>query len=121
MARILMVDDSSTDTYLYQKLLEQNGYQVITATSGKEGVLKAKSEKPDLILMDVVMPELNGFQATRQISRDPTTAGIPVIMVTNKGQESDKVWGLRQGAKDYFTKGSAEQELLGKIQALVNA
>jgi twitching motility two-component system response regulator PilH len=91
---------------------------VVTAESGEEAIIKAKQEKPDLIIMDVVMPGLNGFQATRAISKDEETKDIPVIMCTTKGQETDKVWGMRQGAKDYIVKPVNQDELLKKITAL---
>ncbi len=117
MARVLIVDDSPTEVYILKNMLEKNGFQTLTANSGEEGVKKAREEKPDLILMDVVMPGLNGFQATRQISRDPETSAIPIIIVTTKDQETDKVWGLRQGAKDYVTKPANERELIEKIKA----
>lgn len=119
MTTILVVDDSSTDTYHYQKILEAHGYRVITATNGQEGIETAKMEKPEIILMDVVMPGINGFQATRQITRDPQTADIPVIIISNKDQESDRAWGLRQGARDYIVKCTSQDELLGKIRALL--
>lgn len=116
MARVLIVDDSPTEVYILKNMLEKSGFQTLTANSGEEGVKKAREEKPDLILMDVVMPGLNGFQATRQISRDPETSAIPIIIVTTKDQETDKVWGLRQGAKDYITKPASERELIEKIK-----
>lgn len=116
MARVLIVDDSPTEVYILKNMLEKNGFQTLTANSGEEGVQKAREEKPDLILMDVVMPGLNGFQATRQISRDPETSAIPIIIVTTKDQETDKVWGLRQGARDYVTKPANERELIEKIK-----
>ncbi|MFA7096163.1 MAG: twitching motility response regulator PilH [Gammaproteobacteria bacterium] len=119
MARILIVDDSPTELYILKNMLEKHGYQTLSAGSGEEGVKKAREERPDLILMDVVMPGLNGFQATRQISRDPELSNIPIIIVTTKDQETDKVWGLRQGAKDYVTKPASESELIGKIQAVL--
>ena len=121
MATILVIDDSSTDTYHYQNVLEKHGYHVITATNGQEGIKKAQLERPEIILMDVVMPGINGFQATRQITKDPKTADIPVIIVSNKDQDSDRTWGLRQGAKDYIVKGSCEQELLKKISSLLGS
>lgn len=117
MARVLIVDDSPTEAYVLKNMLEKNGYQTVGAGSGEEGIVKSKTEKPDLILMDVVMPGLNGFQATRQITKDPETAAIPVIIVTTKNQETDKVWGLRQGARDYVTKPVDEAELIGKVKA----
>jgi twitching motility two-component system response regulator PilH len=119
MAQILVVDDSPTEIHVVRSILEKLGHQIVTAPNGEEGVKAAKSVKPDLILMDVVMPGMNGFQACRTITRDPETSGIPVIMVTSKDQETDRVWGLRQGAKDYITKPVAEKELADKIaQAL---
>ncbi|MDX1250848.1 MAG: twitching motility response regulator PilH [Gammaproteobacteria bacterium] len=119
MARVLIVDDSPTEAYVLKGMLEKNGYQTVAASSGEEGIAKSKTEKPDLILMDVVMPGLNGFQATRQITKDPETAAIPVIIVTTKNQETDKVWGLRQGAKDYVTKPVDESELMSKVKTVM--
>lgn len=116
--KIMVVDDSPTERFFLVGLLTKQGYQVITAESGEESIAKAKEEKPDLILMDVVMPGLNGFQATRAISKDEATKDIPVIMCTTKGQETDKVWGMRQGAKDYVVKPVNSDELLKKIAAL---
>jgi twitching motility two-component system response regulator PilH len=116
--KILIVDDSPTERFFLTDLLRKQGYDVITADSGEQGVAVAKVEKPDLILMDVVMPGLNGFQATRQLSRNPETQAIPVIMCTTKGQETDRVWGLRQGAVDYLVKPVAAEELITKIRAL---
>lgn len=115
---VLVVDDSATDTHLLSELLKKNGYTVLTATTGEEGVAKAKKEKPDLILMDIVMPGMSGFEATRSISKDPETAKIPVIICSTKGQETDKAWGLRQGAKDYLVKPVNEKVLIEKIKAL---
>jgi twitching motility two-component system response regulator PilH len=116
--KIMVVDDSPTERFFIGGVLSKQGYQVITAESGEEAIIKAKQEKPDLIIMDVVMPGLNGFQATRAISKDDETKGIPVIMCTTKGQETDKVWGMRQGAKDYIVKPVNQDELLKKITAL---
>jgi len=116
--KILVVDDSPTERHLLTELLTKNGYQVITAESGEESIEKAKSEMPDLVLMDVVMPGLNGFQATRTLTRDDATKHIPVIVCTSKGQETDKIWGLRQGAQDYLVKPINGDELLSKIAAL---
>ena len=101
---ILLVDDSKTELHHLSELLTKRGYAVRTAENGEEAMRRLGEEKPDLILMDVVMPNLNGFQATRQISKDPATSHIPVILVTTKDQETDKVWGMRQGAKAYVTK-----------------
>ncbi|MBS0356859.1 MAG: response regulator [Proteobacteria bacterium] len=118
MKKILVVDDSPTERLALSEVLVKNGYQVVTAENGEEAVLKSKSEHPDLILMDVVMPGINGYQATRTISRDESTRGIPVIMCTSKGQETDKIWGLRQGAHDYMVKPIDHTTLLDKIRAL---
>ena len=115
---ILVVDDSPTERYFLTDLLRKNGFDVVSADTGEDGVAKAKLEKPDLILMDVVMPGLNGFQATRMLSRDPATQAIPVIMCTTKNQDTDRVWGLRQGAIDYLVKPIVAEELLAKIKAL---
>ena len=104
MARVLIVDDSPSQRVVLQRIVEKMGHHVITAEDGAAAVVVARAEIPDLILMDVVMPNLNGFQATRQISKDPTTSHIPVILVTTKDQATDKVWGMRQGAKAYVTK-----------------
>src|SRR5487761_2015087 len=112
MARILIVDDSPSQLIGLKRMVEKLGHQVVTAEDGSAGVEAARREKPDLILMDVVMPNLNGFQATRTISKDPGTAHIPIILVTTKDQETDKVWGLRQGAKAYVTKPIKEEELI---------
>jgi len=116
MTRILIVDDSPTEAHVLKTMLEKNGFDTLSATSGEDGIAIAKKEKPDLILMDVVMPGMNGFQATRQITKEPDTASIPVIIVTTKDQETDRVWGLRQGAKDYVTKPAQESELISKIK-----
>lgn len=116
--KILIVDDSPTERHFLSGVLKGQGYKVVFAESGEEALGKAKQEKPDLIIMDVVMPGLNGFQATRAISKDDETKHIPVIMCTTKGQETDKVWAMRQGAKDYVTKPVNEAELLQKITAL---
>lgn len=119
MAHILIVDDSPTEIFAFKRMLEGAGHATTVANTGEEGIEKAKSERPDLILMDVVMPGMNGFQATRRLSRDPDTSAIPVIMVTTKRQETDRIWGLRQGARDYVTKPASETELMGKISDLL--
>ena len=115
---ILVVDDSPTERFFAVDLLTRAGYQVTTAESGEDGIAKAKALKPDLILMDVVMPGLNGYQATRSITRDDATKHIPVIMCTSKGQDTDKIWGMRQGALDYLVKPVDAQQLLAKIAQL---
>jgi len=115
MKQIMIVDDSPTDAHLLQKMLERNGYQTLTAGNGSEGIEVARLMRPDLILMDVVMPGLNGFQATRELSSNPETSSIPVIIVTRKDQKVDRVWGMRQGARDYLTKPVSERALLSLI------
>jgi len=116
--KILVVDDSPTDRFALMEFLIKQGYNVVTAEDGADGVQKAKAELPDLILMDVVMPGLNGYQATRTISRDETMRHIPIFMCTSKDQETDKIWGMRQGANDYLTKPLNFDLLLTKIKAL---
>ena len=111
MARILIVDDSPTEMFKLTGMLEKHGHVVLKAENGADGVALARQEKPDAVLMDIVMPGLNGFQATRQLSKDPETNHIPVIMVTTKDQETDMVWAKRQGAKDYITKPVDEDNL----------
>lgn len=104
--------------YKLTAMLEKNGHQVLKAENGADGVALARQEMPDVVLMDVVMPGLNGFQATRQLTKDPETGHIPVIIVTTKDQETDKVWGRRQGARDYLTKPVDEETLLKTIAAV---
>ena len=111
MARILIVDDSPSQLMGIRRIVEKLGHVALTAEDGAAGVEAAKRDLPDLILMDVVMPNLNGFQATRSITREPTTKHIPVILVTTKDQDTDRVWGMRQGAKAYITKPFSESEL----------
>ena len=118
-ARILIIDDSPTDTRVFSSVLERNGFAVLTAGSAEDGVDAARRELPDLILMDVIMPGMNGFQATRALSRDPVTQHIPIIIVSTKNMETDRVWGIRQGAKDYLVKPPSERELINRINALL--
>lgn len=115
MARILIVDDSPTQALMLTKILKKHGHEILTATDGEEGVEVAKAEMPDLILMDVVMPKINGFQATRQITKNPSTSHIPVIIVTTKDQETDKIWGARQGASGYVIKPVEESILMETV------
>ncbi len=119
MTHILIVDDSPTEVHVFKTILEKNQIQVSVAVNGDEGVAKAIEVKPDCILMDVVMPGKNGFQATRDLSRNPITANIPVIIITTKDQETDKIWGMRQGAKDYIVKPAKEAELLERINKVL--
>lgn len=116
--RILVVDDSETDRLFLTEMLEKAGYSVLTAENGEECLAKVDTDMPDLVIMDVIMPGLNGFQATRALSKNPATAHIPVIMCTGKEQATDRLWALRQGAKDCVIKPVVTEELLGKIQAL---
>ncbi len=118
--KILVVDDSPTERFFLADLLAKNGYTVVTAESGEEGVAKAKSELPAVVLMDVVMPGLNGFQSTRAISRDPATQQIPIVLCTSKNTETDRIWGLRQGARDYMVKPIKPEDLLARVAELAN-
>ncbi len=115
--KILLVDDSKTELFVLTELLTKRGYKVRTAENGEEAVKRLAEEVPDLILMDVVMPGHNGFQLTRTITRDPRYASIPVIICSSKNQETDRVWGLRQGAKDYVVKPVNPEQLIDKIKA----
>lgn len=119
MARILIVDDSPSQLMGMKRIVEKLGHEALSAEDGAQGVEVAKANVPDLILMDVVMPNLNGFQATRAISKDATTSHIPIVLVTTKDQETDKVWGMRQGAKAYITKPFNEAELVAVINKLL--
>jgi twitching motility two-component system response regulator PilH len=118
MARILIVDDSPSQLLGIQRIVEKLGHESLTAEDGAAGVEVAKRELPDMVLMDVVMPNLNGFQATRTLSREATTRHIPVILVTTKDQDTDRMWGLRQGAKAYLTKPFSEDELAEVIERI---
>jgi twitching motility two-component system response regulator PilH len=116
--RILIVDDSPTERYYLTDILMRGGYSVTTADNGEEALEKIRLEKPELILMDVVMPGANGFQVTRAIARDPALQDVPIIICSSKNQETDRIWGLRQGARDYLVKPVDPAELLAKIAAL---
>ena len=115
--KILLVDDSKTELHYMSELLGKSGFSVRTAENGEEAMKRLGEDKPDLILMDVVMPGQNGFQLTRAITRDPRFVNVPVIMCTSKNQETDKVWGMRQGARDYIVKPVDPPELMAKIHA----
>ena len=116
--KILIVDDSPTDRQYLSELLSKRGYQCVTAEGGDDGIAKSKTELPDLILMDIVMPGTDGYNATRTIMRDEATKQIPIIMCTTRNQETDRIWGLRQGARDYVMKPIDTNELLAKVAAL---
>ena len=119
MATILIIDDSPTELHLFQNMLEKSGFETLVADSGEDGIRQAEALRPDCILMDIVMPGMNGFQATRKLTRDPRTSSIPVIMVTTKDQETDKIWGMRQGAVEYIVKPIGQKELAAKINSVI--
>ncbi|TCS43221.1 twitching motility response regulator PilH [Reinekea marinisedimentorum] len=119
MPRVLIVDDSPTETYAFQGMLEKHNYEVLTADNGADGVALARQELPDVVLMDIVMPGLNGFQATRQLTKGADTAHIPVVIVTTKDQETDRVWGRRQGASGYLVKPVTEAKLIETVEAVM--
>ena len=116
--KILIVDDSPTERYYLTDILVKNGFAVSTADNGEEALVKMRADRPELILMDVVMPGANGFQVTRSIARDPELAAVPVIICSSKNQETDRIWGMRQGARDYFVKPVDPAQLLARIAAL---
>ena len=119
MARIFIVDDSPTEIHVLKTILEKNGHSVESADNAETGIEQITAKKPDLVLMDVVMPGMNGFQATRALTKAPETENVPIIIVTTKDQETDRVWGLRQGAKDYVTKPVDANDLLAKVKAVL--
>ncbi len=119
MTHILIIDDSPTEVHVFKNMLLNNDIEVSVAKNGEEGIEKAIETKPDCILMDVVMPGKNGFQATRDLSRNPATSTIPVIIITTKDQETDKIWGMRQGAKDYIVKPAVEEDLIERINKVL--
>ena len=119
MAKILVVDDSPSEMAKFRDILSRHHHEVIEAHTGEEGIQKANEQLPDVILMDVVMPEMNRFQATRKITRDPKTSHIPVVIISTKNQETDRVWGKRQGAKDYLTKPVTEDALIHLIRTIM--
>ena len=120
MALVLIVDDSPTEVHVLSGYLNKHGFDTAAAADGREGIEKARELKPVLILMDVVMPGVNGFQATRELARDPGTASIPIVMVTTKGLQTDKIWGMRQGAVDYLVKPVTEAQLVEKVRAALS-
>lgn len=121
MSRILIIEDSATEAHALNKMLVRNGFEVVVAADGEQGIRMAVEQSPDLILMDIVMPGVNGFQATRQLQRLEQTSEIPVIIVTTKDQETDRIWGLRQGARDYLVKPVDEKELLHCLRSFLTA
>lgn len=119
MANILIIDDSPTDVRVFTTLLERAGHHVAAVSTAEEGIERVRAEQPDLVIMDVIMPGMNGFQATRTLTRDPKTQHVPVVMITTKSMETDRVWGMRQGARDYIVKPPRESELVARIDALL--
>lgn len=115
MAKILIVDDSPTDARAMKIVLEAEGHRVVVAKSAHAGLETARRERPDVILMDVVFQGMSGFQGTRKLTRDPETRDIPVIIISGKSQESDRVWGLRQGAAEYLVKPVEPEILTGTV------
>jgi len=119
MSLIMIVDDSPTEVHVMKTALEKHGFQTMSASDGTECLTLAREVRPDLIFMDVVMPGLNGFQTTRTLSRDPATKSIPIVMVTTKDQESDRIWGMRQGAVDYLVKPVDASDLVAKANEVL--
>jgi twitching motility two-component system response regulator PilH len=117
MALVLIVDDSPTEQHIFGKALERHGYDTVVASDGEEAIDMAVKAQPDVIVMDVVMPGMNGFQATRKLSKNPATAAIPVVIVSSKGQETDRIWGLRQGASQYLVKPVDAKGLVAAVEA----
>jgi len=116
MSLVLIIEDSPTDALVYQRALEASGHRVLHASSAEIGVPMAKSESPDVILMDIVMPGINGFQATRELRRTEATSHIPIVMLSTKSQETDRIWALRQGANDYLVKPVPKPLLVEAVQ-----
>lgn len=121
MANILIIDDSPTDVRVFTTLLERAGHQVAAVSAAEEGIEQVRANPPDLVIMDVIMPGMNGFQATRTLTRDPKTQHVPVVMITTKSMETDRVWGMRQGARAFITKPVNEKELLACINDLLSS
>ena len=120
MALVLIADDSPTDQHILSRALEKAGFETITATDGEEAIRIAQQRSPDVILMDIVMPGMNGYQATRQLAQNPSTASIPIVIVSTKTQEADRVWGLRQGAVSYLTKPVSDDALVAAVRNALN-
>jgi len=121
MPNVLIIDDSPTEVYVFRTILEKHDFTISVAENGEDGIQMARESQPDLILMDVVMPGKNGFQATRDLSRHPKTKHIPVIIVTTKDQETDRIWGMRQGARDYVVKPVKEDDLITRVKQFLSA
>lgn len=121
MTRVLIVDDSPTETHLLKEMLQEEGFQVSVAETGEQGIAMAREQAPDVILMDIVMPGVNGFQATRKLSNDPATSAIPIVIISTKDQDTDRIWAKRQGARDYIAKPVTKDVLLEKIRGVLAA
>lgn len=121
MARILLIEDSPTDRAVFSQLLQRHGHQTLLATNAEDGIELARQHSPDLVLMDIILPGMSGYQALRALNRGPDTCDIPVVMVSTKGMDTDRSWGMRQGAKDYFVKPPQESALISRINELVGA
>jgi twitching motility two-component system response regulator PilH len=119
VATILIIDDSPTDVRVFTTMLERAGHRVDAVNNAEDGIERVRVTHPDIVIMDVIMPGMNGFQATRTLTRDPETAGVPIVIITTKSMETDRVWGMRQGAKAFITKPVNEKELLACIDELL--
>jgi twitching motility two-component system response regulator PilH len=117
--KILVVDDSPTERRLIVSPLEGKGYLVVTASDGDEALSKARHEQPDLIVLDVILPKKNGFQVCRQLRDSPDTKNIKILMLSSKTQDSDRFWGLKQGADAYLTKPFEDADLLANVGQLL--
>ncbi len=120
MALVLIADDSPTDQHVLTRILEKHGYETLVAQDGAEAIALAEQRAPDVILMDVVMPGMNGWQATRHLAQNPSTASIPVVMISTKSQETDRAWGMRQGAVSYLSKPVSDESLVEAVRAALS-
>jgi len=112
---VLIVDDSPTHLAFARQCLERSGYRISVAATGKHALQLTRELEPNLLLMDAVMPDMNGYQATRKLSRSRVTAQLPIILASSKDQEIDRVWGMRQGTVDDLIKPLEEAQLLGRV------
>lgn len=119
MALVLIVDDSPTEQHVFCAMLEKHGFETIVASDGEEAIQTAERVQPAAIIMDIVMPGMNGYQATRKLAKQPSTQSIPVVMVSTKGQETDRIWGLRQGAAEYLVKPVSSDLLVTAVKTVL--
>ncbi|MBK1716424.1 response regulator [Thiocystis violacea] len=119
MAKLLVVEDSATDRDHLRNMLVKAGHVVITAASGREGMEIAREQRPDLIFMDIVMDDIDGYHATRSLREDPELGGVPVVIVSSKNQKADKVWAQLQGAKGYVVKPCSAEDVLRHVERLL--